>query len=510
MKNKIIWISTLIIAIFISFQYWNALQVQTAFPSEQWSRSFPITTEQSNYSKLQSVAHEDGYTISLLDFKKLVVLSCDSNMICETNRIIDELSTSRNTWSDHENSFYIRDNQLIHSTSQTAEVVIAANVMNFTKTDNTLIYWTEDQQVIVLDQSFSKEQQRLQLAEPITFAKILNNEVFIVTENKKGQYFTVHHVSDQLSKLFTIPVNGPEVLSSMHILQLADGGYSFLLDTDILAGGKRTKTILAAPFDLSLNQSPTFSKLTFVDNEKQLKNIRFPQIYQSEQGPIITFSASLNDMDGNRVDKVFVSNSFGDVVDVSAVTKIDNRYERSMLINDQTVVYFKMTGPNRSLEYSSSNEQIKQASNGIMEGDYLAAAYAVIGDLFNGLLLILFSFIWITITLAITYGVSSILHRIKLASAYKVAYMIHLIVLFSTQFVFFHKFSLLENLIFRMPYVTESWQFTIVLVASIIISTLPFLIFKYKVSEDTFHSIILYTTFMNVTILFFAIGPYLF
>lgn len=431
-------------------------------------------------------------------------------MICETDRIIEGLSTSRNTWSDRENSFYIRDNQLIHSNSQTGEVVIASNVMNFTKSHNTLIYWTEDQQIVVLDQSFSKEQQRLQLAEPITFAKILNNEVFVVTENKKGQYFTVHHLSDQLSKLFTIPVNGAEMLSSMHIIQLAEGGYSFLLDTDILAGGKRTKTILGAPFDLSLNQSPVFSKLTFVDNGKQLKNIRFPQVYQSEQGPIITFTASLNDMDGNRVDKIFVSNSFGDVVDVNAVTKEDNRYDRSLLINDQTVIYFKMDGSNRSLEYSSSNKHIKQESNGIMEGDYLAAAYAVISDLFNGFLLILISFIWITITLAITYGVFFILHRMKLASAYKVAYMIHLIVLFSTQFIFFHKFSLLENLIFRMPYVTESWQFTIVLVVSIILSMLPFLIFKYKVSEDTFHSIILYTTFMNVIILFFAIGPYLF
>ncbi|WP_144509490.1 hypothetical protein [Bacillus sp. FJAT-22090] len=149
MKRKLLVVSGLIICCIIMFLYWSTLKVQIQLPSEQWSRSFQVDSLTSNFSKLQSVSEENGYTLSLLDFRKLVVLSCDMDMICEENRRINRLNTYKNTWSNKTDSYYIRGDSLIQANSSSKETKIASNVSNFSMSDDVIVYWTENRDLTV-------------------------------------------------------------------------------------------------------------------------------------------------------------------------------------------------------------------------------------------------------------------------------------------------------------------------------------------------------------------------
>ena len=512
LKNKLIVISLLIILSLTAFQYWTILQVQSTLPSDQWSRSFQVKSPVSNYNNLQSVKEEDSYTVSLRDLKKLIILSCDMDMSCEKNRTIDSLDSFTNTWSDQSNSFYIKDKTLIHSTISNGDTEIAQDVVNFSKDEDTLVYWKEDQNVIVSNSPFTTVKQQFTMDEPVNFVTILEDQMFIVTENKKEHLFTVYSNTNQLSKLFEFHVNGSEILSSMHIMQTPDKSYSFLLDTEILSGGKRTKTILAAPFNLSTNQSPTFSNLKFLEEDTgmQLTEIRFPSVYQTKEEALLTFSATVRTPTGERVNKIFVGSFLDNTIHASAVTKAGDRFERPTLLNEQTVAYLKLEGANRSLLYSSSDEVKKEESNGIMEGDYEEASYTLLSMLFNGFILVLFSFIWIVLSLGITYGLLVLMERWRFAHSHKTAFLVHIIALFGIQTYFIYQFTTIENLVYNIPFITETWHFVILLFIASILSTIPLLLARYKVNEDTFNVIVLYTTCMNTTVLFFLVGPYLF
>ncbi|MFF2755581.1 hypothetical protein ACFVR1_17835 [Psychrobacillus sp. NPDC058041] len=512
MKNKLLSISILFLACIVGFLYWFTLQDQTKLPSKEWSRSYSVNTEVSNFSTLQSVQEENGYTISLLDFKKLIVLSCDKEMTCNENRTHESLNTYKNSWSDKTDSYFIKDDTLVHSNISSGQTVVATNVSNFSKTKNTLVYWTEDQEIIVLNSPFSNEKQRFKINDPVYFVKVLGNDIFIITKKDKEDLYTVYNLTDQLSKLFQFNVSSQEILSSLDIIQLEDNNFSLIQDKKTISGGTSTNKIVTALFNLSFNQEPTYNILSFVEEQSgsPLKDVYSPTFYQGTSGPMITVSSTFLDETGEKVTKVFVGNFSEDTIKVNALTKIPNRYERPIFLDEQTVAYFKMKGSNRFLEYSSSDELKKQESNGIMAGDYKEAGYTLLGKLFNGFILVLFSFVWIIITFIVSYGTVLLLQKLRFAHSFKTAFIVHIITLFSIQTYFIYNFTSIESIIYKIPYISENWHFVILLVISTILSIIPLKILRYKLMEDTFNLFVVYTTFMNLIILFFLVGPYLF
>lgn len=511
MKNKLLFISCFILLSITGYLYWSTLQEQIELPSKQWSRSIPIDTIEGNFSKLQSVPEENGYTVSLLDFKKLVVLSCDNDMKCDENRTIESLNTYKNSWSDQTDSYFIRDGTLIHSNVSTGEIEIAKNVVDFSKTGDTLVYWTEDHTIVVLNSPLSSEKQHFKFDEPVVYANSLENQLFIVTEkNKAEELYTLYNLADGVSQLFQFHLSSQGILSSIHIFQQSEDSYSLIIDKKVKSGGTSTKIIESATFNLTSKQSPTFNNISFIESQTgiKLKNIQFPNFYQGPHGPLITFSSSFTDHTDQIVSKIFVGHFTGTTIQSDAVTKTESRYERSVLLNEQTVAYFKMKGANRYLEYSSSDEAIKQDTNRIMEGDYKAAIYTLLTKLFNGFLLILFSFTWIIPTLFISYGFILLLNKMKFARSYQIAFIVHLIVLLSLQMYILYQFTYIENIVNSIPLLTENWHFALLLVTSSILSAVPLLILRYKLSEDNFNICVLYTTFMNLAILFLFVGPY--
>jgi hypothetical protein len=512
MKNKLLSISILFIVCIVGFLFWFTLQAQRELPSKEWSRSYPVNSDVSNFSTLQSVQEENGYTISLLDFKKLIVLSCDKDMICNENRTHNLLNTYKNSWSDKTDSYFIKDNALVHSNISSGQTEVATNVSNFSKTENTLVYWTEDQEIVVLNSPFTNEKQRFKLNDPVYFVKILDNKIFIITRKDKEDLYTVYNLTDQLSQLFQFNGSSQEILSSLDIIQLNDNNFSLIQDKKIIAGGSSTTKIETALFNLTLNQEPTYSMLSFVEEQSgiALKDIYSPSFYQGTSGPMITFSSTFFDETGEKVTKVFAGNFSDNTIKVNALTKTPNRYERPIFLDEQTVAYFKMKGANRFLEYSSSDELKKKESNGVLAGDYKEAGYTLLGKLFNGFILILFSFVWIIITFIVSYLTVLLLQKLRFAHSHKTAFIVHIITLFSIQTYFIYNFTDIESIIYKIPYISASWEFAVLLVISMILSIIPLYILRYKLIEDTFNLFVVYTTFMNLIVLFFLVGPYLF
>lgn len=511
LKNKLLLLSSLIICSIIAFLYWSTLSEQTQLPSQTWSRSFPVDNVEGSFFNLKAVPEEDGYTISLLDFKNLFVLSCNKDLECKENRTIDSLTTSKNSWNNKTESYYIKDNSLMHANAS-GETEIASNVTNFSKSEDTIIYWTDDQVLTVLKSPFSSEKQQLKMNEPIIYVKILEDQTFIVTEDKNNDRYILYNLSKGFSPLLQFKLASTEILSSLHIVEQKDKSYSLLVNKKIGSSGASTTNMELTNFDLSLNQTPTFDKLSFVEKETgiRLKNIQFPSVSQGEHGTVITFSSTFLDVTGEKVTKIFIGNLSNNSVQADPLTKSGTRYERSVFLNDQTVAYLKMKGSVRYLEYSSSDEAKQLESKKIMEGDYKAAGYLLLSKSFNGFILLLFSFVWLIIAFIITYGLLFLLQKGKLIHSYTTAFIIHLIALFSIQTYFIYRFVSLDSIIYNIPYITENWQFPIILIVSAILSVIPLFILRFKLIEDNFNLFVLYTSFMNLIILFFLIGPYMF
>ena len=511
MKNKLIALSLVIILSILGFLYWNSLQDQTKLPSEKWSRTYPIHTVVSNFSKLQSIADDNGYTISLTDFNKLEVLDCDAELSCKQNRTIDNLNTYKNSWSNKMDSYFIRENNLIHLNKSAGETTIATDVANFTMNENKLVYWTEENDIFVINTLSSNENQQFSTVDPIYYANIIDDEIFIMTKSKQD-IIEVYSLNEGLTQLFTFQAPSQELLLSIDIFETKDNNFTMILDKKIISGGGSTKKIELVPFDLTAKGAPTFTIPIFEDRLTgiNLKDINNPKVYQGEQGPIITFSATMYDPLEGQTNKIYVGEIKDGNIQADPATKAGTRYERSILLNEETIAYLRMKGKERHLEYASAEPQKVQESSGIMPGDYKAALYSLLGKLFNGFLLVLFAFVWIILSFMITYGASYLLNRMNYKHAYPTAFIIHLVALFGLQTYFLYSFTNIESIIYNVPFVSNIWQFTIFMIIAILVSIVPLLLLRQKVSEENFNVFTLYSMFMNLAILFLLVGPYIF
>ena len=105
-----------LLLLLIGSQYWVNLNEQKAPPSPEWSRSFPTDEQASDYIKLQSVPTENGYAVSLLNFRQLDLYECSLTMDCEKTWSNSDLNAKKNTWSDGKTSYSLVEDSLIRST----------------------------------------------------------------------------------------------------------------------------------------------------------------------------------------------------------------------------------------------------------------------------------------------------------------------------------------------------------------------------------------------------------
>jgi len=508
MNKKLKLLNLLLIILLLVFQYFVVLSDHTALPSQEWSRSFPTNTNSGNYAKIHSVPTDNGYAISLLDFKKMDILDCSAAMDCTLKSTNLELNPYKNTWSDGDVSYFIHEDSLIRSSSS-ENTTIASNVENFTKSNQSLVYWLKNNEVVIQqgeDQpiSFSPEF-------PVHTSMIVNEQVFVITNNLQENIYTVLDGANDFVELFQFYLNPSENLSSMQIAgELDSKKYSLLLDTEILSAGKRTKVIRHASFDLSQNQEPSLTKLKFVDQESgsELTDIRFPLLLGGKNGTSITFSAYTYDKTGEKTNNVFSGKYDSPLIKASAVTKKNDYYVQPIFLNDQTIAYFKLDGKEKTLMFSSATEEQRLLSEKVQEGDYKEALFSLIGLLFNGFALVLLSFVWIIPALGIAYGILAILQKSHKAFAHAKTFYLNIFLLLFSQLVSFSTLIHPERMISKAPYLSEVWHVYLVIFIASIACVLPVFLSRTKVTEDNFNSLILYTTAMNLIIILFIIGPY--
>lgn len=497
-----------IILILVIFQYWVVLTEQKALPSEEWSRSFPTDISGGNYAKIENVPTENGYTISLLDFKKMDVLDCTTDFECVQKWSTSELNPYKNTWTDGQTTYAIKEGSLIRSIRNGETDTIATDVENFVKEDDLVVYWDESQQVSILNGE--SQPTTYTLDSPIHSAMIVDAHVFILTLNLQENRFTFLDGTNGLKELFQFDSSSSENLSSMLVSSDEASTFKLLLDSEILSGGSRKKVIRTASFDLTENQNLSFTSLKFVEKETgvELSDVRSPSLFKSEQGMKIAFSAYTRDQTGDAVNKIFTGDYEDEVIEASALTKKGDLYIRPTYINDETIAYFKTNGSDSGLMYSSSNEEKVASSKKGLKGDAKEALYTLIGLLFVGLVLVLLAFTWVIPAIGVAYAVLAILQKKHVASAHPVAIYSGLLALFIMQVVMFATAFTAENILVKAPYLSEVWHVYAVLVIAAIGCLLPIWLTRTRITFDNWNQVLMYTMLMNLAILFFLIGPY--
>jgi hypothetical protein len=507
MNNKLKIISLLIILILIGFQYTIVLDGQKSLPSKDWSRSFTTNVSPGNYATLKSIPTKTGYATSLLDFDKMEFLNCTENLQCNQVWSNSELNPYKNTWSDGENTYFIKEDSLIHSTSS-GEITISENVENFAIYEETLMYWLKDQQVVI--QQGSNEPITYKSEYPIYTGMIVDEHFFIVTQNTSDNEYMILEGKNAFKELFKFHLNPMENLTSMILTSDSNTKFNLLLETGINSGGEMAKYLRSASFDLTESQTPPLTELAFFDKESgaELFNIRSPFLYKGQTGQTITFSAYMYNKFGKKVNKIFVGNYTKSPMNVSAVTKQGDSFINPTIINDQTITYFRLNGSEKELMYSSSKDEKITESNTVLKGDFKEAFYSLISLLFVGLVLLLLSFTWLVPGLGIGFGTLALLQKSRKPYAFPVSLYATTIGLVITQLVLFATVLHPEKIVLKAPYLTENWHVFLVIVLAGLGSILPVLLSRTKVTDENCNILILYTTGLNLFILLLLLGPY--
>ncbi|WP_019414989.1 hypothetical protein [Paenisporosarcina sp. TG20] len=508
MTNKLKYLSIGIILLLIGFQYTVVLDQQKSLPSPDWSRSFPSNVDAGNYSKIQNVPTDNGFAISLLDFEQLVFLHCSADLQCVNKWSNSQLNPYKNTWSDGETTYFIKDDSLIRKSTIGEEIKISPNVDNFIKSGDKLAFWLKNQKVIF--QQENKQEISYAPEYPVNTGMFVDEHFFIITHNQRNNNYIVLDGSNNFNELFQFHINASESLLSINISNDSDAKFNLLLETQISSGGSTTKVLRTTSFELTENQNPSFKKIAFAEKESGIKlfNIRSPYLYQGETGSHITFSANMFDEDGDKVNKVFVGKYNQSLNEVSAVTKKGDLHVNPVFLNDQTIAYFRLDGKEKELMYSSSTAEKIAQSNTILKGDPISAFYSLFSLLFVGILLVLLSFTWIIPTLLLGYGTLAFLQKIRKSYAFPVSLYVNTIALVGSQFVIFSTMLHPEKILLKAPYLTEVWHVFLVLFIAGIGCILPVILSRTKVTDDNCNILILYTTGLNLFILFMLLGPY--
>lgn len=506
MNKKLKIISISLIVLLLVFQYSVVLNQQKTLPSQEWSRPLPTTSGSGNYAKFQAVQNEGGFAVSMLDFKKMDLFDCSANLSCTPKWSTTDLDPYKSTWSDGNTSYFIQGDSLIRSTAK-GNTEISSNVENFRKFNDTLVYWDTSHQVYV--QQGTKQPETFKSEFPIYTSLIVDEQVFVITKTNQTNYYAVLDGSNEYKELFQVYIKPTESLLSIQISG-QNGQFKLLTMSIKSSAGARTRIIRHTPFDLSENQNPILEELTFVDKESgaTLFNISSATLFEGENDSRITFSAYIYDEAGKKSNKIFAANYDSSVIEASAITKKGSYYTLPIFLNEETIAYFKLNGKEKTLMYSSSNEEKKILSQKIQLNDFKQALFTFVTLLFNGIVLLLLAFTWIVPSLGIGYLFLGILQKTRKTFAYPVAFYLTTVVLIGTQLVLFNKIFNPERIVVSAPFLTEVSHVYLILIVSAIASVLPILLSKTRVVEENFNIMMLYTVAMNLFILFFLLGPY--
>ncbi|MER2262668.1 MAG: hypothetical protein ABS934_11715 [Psychrobacillus sp.] len=499
MNKKLFAMTSIILLALIAIVYWFTLKEETRLPSDNWSRTFSVETPAHNYSSFQVLNEENGYVITLRNFKEQAILSCDLDLNCKEARSLPLSSSTTNVWSNEAESYFIKNYTLMHDKTE-----IAQDVENFVKSEDVLVYWTKDQQLTIVDNG---QEKAFDVAEPIYDVKIIGDNILAITKESQGDRFAVYHLANEPIQLFQL-TSTASLVSSIQIIEQSPGEFLLLMDTTMVSGGAKTKVIQQAAFDLSPNQAIQLSKLTFQHEEdgRTLDDISHATLFQQDEQTLIAFTATLA---GNK-NQVFLGELADGKVFAISLTKAGTRYERPVILNKDEVAFLEMNGSQRELVYASSEPSKIEESKQIAKEDYKQAAYTQFSKSFNGLMLVLFGFAWIILAFAISYISTAVLNRFRFERTYTLGFIIHVVSLLVLQIFFLYRFTKVETTIANIPFITESWHFVVLLIAGSLLSTVPLLLARYKAEEDDYTYMVIYATFMNLAVLFFLVGPYIF
>lgn len=491
--------TSIILLALIAIVYSFTLKEETRLPSDNWSRTFSVETPANNYSNFQFLNEESGYVITLRNFKEQAILSCDLDLTCKEARRLPLSSSSTNVWSNEADSYFIKNYTLMHDKTE-----IAQDVENFVKSGDVLVYWTKDQQLTVVDNG---QEKAFDVAEPIYDVKIIGVNILAITKESQGDRFAVYHLANEPIPLFKL-TSTASLVSSIQLIEQSPADFLLLMDTTMVSGGAKTKVIQQAAFDLSPNQTIKLAKIPFRNEEdgRILDDVTHATLFQQDGQTLIAFTATRA---GNK-NQVFMGKLAGGKVLATSLTKPGTRYERPIIINKENVAFLEMNGSQRELVYASSESSKIEVSKQIAKEDYKQAAYTQFSKSFNGLMLILFGFAWIILAFAISYISTVVLNRFRFERTYTLGFIIHVVSLLVLQIFFLYRFTKVETTIANIPFITESWHFVVLLVAGSLLSTIPLLLARYKPEEDDYTYMVLYATFMNLAVLFFLVGPYIF
>ncbi|QEY22427.1 hypothetical protein D0S48_18170 [Psychrobacillus sp. AK 1817] len=504
MNKKLFAMTTIILLALIATVYWFTLKEETKLPSDNWSRTFSVDIPTSNYSNFQVLDKENSYILALRNFKQQTIVSCDLDLKCKEARSLALTSTSTNAWSDETDSYYIKNYSLLHFNTKNDIQEIAPNVEDFVKSDDTLVYWTKDRQLTVLKDG---QEQAYGMDEPIYDVKIFDNNIFAITKDTQGDRFSVYTLTNEPNQLFKF-TSTASLVSSLNIIEHSKEEYLLLMDATIVSGGAKSKVIQQASFNLSPNQTIQLTKLKFEHEEdgRTLDDITQPTVLQQDGQTLIAFTATYA---GNK-NQVFMGPLTNGTIQATLLSKSGIRYERPVILDKQTVAFLEMNGSQRELVYTSSDPIQIEESKQISKEDYKQAAYTQFSKSFNGLMLVLFAFAWIILAFGISYLSTVILNRFKYEKTYLLGFVIHVVSLLALQIFFLYRFTKVETIIANVPFITESWHFVGLLVVGAVISVVPLFLARYNPEEEDYTYMILYATFMNLAVLFFLVGPYIF
>ncbi|MET1014164.1 MAG: hypothetical protein ABWX61_06605 [Paenisporosarcina sp.] len=499
-------ITTLLIILFLGFQYSIFLNEQKIAPSPEWSRSLPTDGQVGDYYKLQSNPTEDGYSISRLTFKRWDYADCTYSLNCDQVWSKDNFDPQRQTWSDGNTSYFIEDETLYSASKPELNVPISSSVIDFTKNKDILVYWRTDNKLVV--QRGNEEAQEYVTDEPVWKSMIVDDQVFVLYKSVIKNTIDINKVvNEKVMPFAQFKTKANESIHSMDLFSLNENQFGLFLEIGLKSGGARQKKIRSATIS-KINPEPiTFSDITLVDkvSGEKLSEVNYPSVLKENNVTYMTFSANMSS--GNHV---FVGEFDPERIEAFPITKGGDLYTDPIMLNEDTVIYYKKVGPHKEMMYSSKLEENREISSKGLKGDSLEAFQNLFTQFFKGIMLALLSFLWIIPATGVSYILATQLQKRGNPFVSSIMYSSYIVVMLISQLSVFSQLLKPDLMVSRIPYLSETWHLYLILLTASVVSVLPLFLSRTKIIEDNANRAIVHVTLLNLVILFILLGPYIF
>ncbi len=502
-------ITTLLILLSLTFQYFIALDEQKQPPSPEWSRSFPTDGKGTDYFKLQSVPTENGFGISRISFDRWDYVDCDTNLNCDQIWSKTDFNYRKQAWTDGDSTYYMKDETLFRSNNSNTGELVASSVIDFTKSKDLLVYWTKDNKLVV--QKGNQGPKEYVTEEPVWQSFIVEDQVFVVYKSVITNTVIINQAKETLTPFAQFKTKANENLHSMHVFALNRNEYSILLEIGLKSAGARHKYIRTAIISKTSPEDPIFSDITFVDkvSGEKLRDMNNPLIFNGQGTPYLTFTATMSTKTGSS-NHIFVGELNSEKIEASVVTKSGDFYNHPVMLNEETIVFYKKVRSNQELMYSSSSEEKSELSENGLKGDAKEAFHSFFTQSFKGILLALLSFLWIVPATFISYFTGTHLQKRGNRHVSPLMYGSYIVTMLIIQILVFSQIFHADSIVSKIPYLSGILHLYLLLFIVSVVSVLPLLLSRTKISEDNANRAIVHATLLNLVILVILTGPYFF